>query len=434
VSQASQVGEAASASESTLEPAAQPPPDLSVPSMPPTAQATGSTSQAPQASGPVSQVPEASAPVSEVPQAAEAAPASHPPTAPAAQPPPYPGPPVLPPAQVTDPASQAPQADGKPEAPAARVVPIVTVAQGAGEEQPAKTVERALSGPASQRMRGWHDRVTLVPGGRRPGRSGAVDQEERDKARARLALPGPRRIVVLGCTSGAGQTVITLLTARLLASLRGETVGALDLNPGAGSLALRAAVASAGSVRDLLAGTIKPAANGRSGTDHLEVIGADPGPAAAKGLDERDYVKIGGLLGSRYGISLVDPGAAAVARVLDVADQLVLVAPASGDAPRAVSMTQEWLHAHDHRVLAASAVLVVNGVSNRSMPDVEQAEAIASGRCRAIVRVPWEDQLGAPAGPCAGGPLRLPARQALTALAGVLMSALSTGTATGDAR
>jgi MinD-like ATPase involved in chromosome partitioning or flagellar assembly len=343
------------------------------------------------------------------------------PPAPAAKPPPYPGPPVLP-------------ADSEPEAPAERVVPIVTLARGPGEEQPAKTVERALSGPADQRMRGWHDRVTLVPGGRRPGRSGAVDQEERDKARARLALPGPRRIVVLGCTSGAGQTVITLLTARLLASLRGETVGALDLNPGAGSLALRAAVPSAGSVRDLLAGTIKPAANGRGGTGHLEVIGADPDPAAAKGLDERDYVKIGGLLGSRYGISLVDPGAAAVARVLDVADQLVLVAPASGDAPRAVSMTQEWLHAHDHRVLAASAVLVVNGVSNRSMPDVEQAEAIASGRCRAIVRVPWEDHLGAAAGPCAGGPLRLPARQALTALAGVLISALSTATATGDAR
>jgi hypothetical protein len=155
------------------------------------------------------------------------------------------------------------------------------------------------------------------------------------------------------------------------------------------------------------------------------VICSDPDSAAARALDDRDYATIGGLLSERYGISLVDPGASAVARVLDIADQLVLVAPASGDAPRAVSMTQEWLQANNHGGLAASAVLVVNGVSNRSMPDVEQAEAIASGRFRAIVRVPWEDRLDADGGPCAGGPLRLPARQALTALAGVLVSGLA---------
>jgi hypothetical protein len=125
---------------------------------------------------------------------------------------------------------------------------------------------------------------------------------------------------------------------------------------------------------------------------------------------------------------VIDPGASAVARVLAIADQLVLVAPASGDAPRAVSMTQEWLAAHGHGGLAAAAVMAVNGVSSRTMAHVEQAEATAAGRCRAIVRVPWEDQLGADAGPCAGtAPLRLPARQALTALAGLIVSGLAEG-------
>jgi hypothetical protein len=91
-------------------------------------------------------------------------------------------------------------------------------------------------------------------------------------------------------------------------------------------------------------------------------------------------------------------------------------------------MTQEWLTAHDHDALAAGAVMVINGVSGRSMGHVEQAEAIASGRCRAIVRVPWEDQLGADGGPCAGtGALRLPARLALTALAGLIVSGLAAG-------
>ena len=76
---------------------------------------------------------------------------------------------------------------------------------------------------------GWHDRVVVVPGGHRPGKP---DQVQRDQARARLPLAGPARIVVLGCTAGAGQTVTTLLTGQLLASLRGEAVAVLDLSPG----------------------------------------------------------------------------------------------------------------------------------------------------------------------------------------------------------
>ncbi len=119
--------------------------------------------------------------------------------------------------------------------------------------------------------------------------------------------------------------------------------------------------------------------------------------------------------------------------MLGIADQLVLVAPASADAPRAVSMTHEWLASHEHGALAANAILVVNGVSGRSMADVERAEAIAVGRCRAIVRVPWEDQLGADDGPCAGiVPLRLAPRRALTALAGVVVAGLAAGRAAGS--
>jgi MinD-like ATPase involved in chromosome partitioning or flagellar assembly len=328
-------------------------------------------------------------------------------------------------------------------------VPAVTVVRGPGEERPAPVVERALSGPAGPRGRSWRERVTLVPGGGQgpsKGRPGE-QQEDRDKARACLPLPGPRRIVVLGCTSGAGQTVMALMTARLLASLRAEPVAVLDLNPGPGSLTSRAQCAPAGTVRDLLAGSLPaapggapasagtaatgPAASGlaASGTHpagRLDVINTGAAPDSAKGLEEGDFSRIGEYLTGRYGISLVDPGASAVGRVLAIADQLLLVAPASGDAPRAVSMTQEWLAQHDHAGLAEGAVMVVNGVSGRSMADVEKAEAIMQGRCRAIVRVPWEDQLGADGGPAAGAAaLRLPARQALTAVAGLLISGLA---------
>jgi MinD-like ATPase involved in chromosome partitioning or flagellar assembly len=312
-----------------------------------------------------------------------------------------------------------------------------------GDERPAPPVERALSGPAGPRGRSWNDRVRLVPGGQGPGQPRETERGERDQARACLPLPGPRRIVVVGCTSGAGQTVTTLIVARLLASLRAERVAVLDLNPGSYSLTQRAESLPAGTVRDLLSGAA-PAGHpgpggpvGSTGRAHpapgIDVISAEAAPASVTGLDEADFSRIGDHLAARYRISLVDPGASSVARVLGIADQLVLVAPASADAPRAVSMTQEWLASHEHGALAANAVLVVNGVSGRSMADVERAEAIAVGRCRAIVRVPWEDQLGADDGPCAGVvPLRPAPRRALTALAGVLVAGLAAGPATGS--
>ncbi len=37
---------------------------------------------------------------------------------------------------------------------------------------------------------------------------------------------------MLGCTSGAGQTVTTLMTGHILASLREEPVAAVDLHDG----------------------------------------------------------------------------------------------------------------------------------------------------------------------------------------------------------
>src|SRR6266536_3471585 len=83
-------------------------------------------------------------------------------------------------------------------------------------------------------------------------------------------------------------------------------------------------------------------------------------------------------------------------RVLAIADQLVLVAPASQDAARAIAMTLEWLEAHGHAELARNSATVINGVSRPTMSHGEQAEAVARGRCRAIVRVPWDDQLKKP--------------------------------------
>jgi MinD-like ATPase involved in chromosome partitioning or flagellar assembly len=151
-----------------------------------------------------------------------------------------------------------------------------------------------------------------------------------------------------------------------------------------------------------------------------------------------EYRRVFDAVAAGYGLTLADPGAAAVARVLAVADQLVLVAPASPDAARALAMTREWLGAHGYEALATNSITVVNGLSKRSMPHAEQAELVVRGRCRAIVRVPWDDHLAEPEtergirdsldpGAAASrlGQLRPPVLQAYTALAGVLVAALA---------
>jgi len=310
----------------------------------------------------------------------------------------------------------------------------VTVTGDRPDGRPLRVVERALRGAADKPGDGWHDRVVVVPGGHRPGRP---DFQQRDRARARLPVTGRRRIVVLGCTVGAGQTMTTLLTGEVLASLRDEPVAVLDLNPGPGSLAERA-----DSMPVMAAG---PAQGGPGHLHHpaapspLAVISSDPaGPGAPPDDAARDVARVFELLSARYCLTLADPGASAVPRVLAIADQLVLVAPASQDASRAIAMTLEWLEAHGHAELAANSATVINGVSRPTMTHVEQAEAVARGRCRAIVRVPWDDQLrkpelkralgGDPVAPLArpGGRLLGPAaEQAYTALAGVLVAGLA---------
>jgi MinD-like ATPase involved in chromosome partitioning or flagellar assembly len=212
------------------------------------------------------------------------------------------------------------------------------------------------------------------------------------------------------------------MTGEVLASLRGERVVVLDLNPGAGSLTERARAMPA------LTGS-RPAAPSR-----LEVIS---GEAAAARAGRDDAGRIFESLSSRYPLTLADPGAAAVPRLLRTASQLVLVAPASEDAANAVAATREWLEAHGHGELANGAITVLNGVSRHTLTYVEQAEALAKGRSRAIVRIPWDDRLsrhheqhpgpgpGTPRPASAPGPLSPAALRAYTALAGVLVAAVA---------
>ena len=288
--------------------------------------------------------------------------------------------------------------------------PGVTVRTDGLTGQPLHLVERALrNSPGGGSVNGWNDRVVVVPGGHRPGKP---DQVQRDQARARRPLAGPARVVVLGCTAGAGQTVTTLLAGHLLATLRSEPVAVLDLSAGPGSLTEQAR-----QIPRLLPGRRNPARSEepRSRRERgLQVVTADDD------ADEpADAGKLIDAVVARYPLTLADPAAAQVPRALHVADQLVLVAPANPDAASALAMTLEWLDGNGHAELARRAVAVLNGVSADSAEHTDKAAAVATGLCRAIVRVPWDGGLSG------RGPLGDAAVQAFTALAGVLVSGLA---------
>jgi hypothetical protein len=324
---------------------------------------------------------------------------------PAARPVPPPGPPAQ--AGPPGPETAAGPEDAGHGQPAAR--PLLTVRADAAAAGHLNVVERALRAP---RADGWRESVVVVPGGHRPGKP---DQVQRDQARARLPLAGPARIVVLGCTGGAGQTIVTLLTGQVLTSLRAEPVAVLDLAAGPGSLTDRAR-----EIPRLLPGRRGSAAAGQD---------RQASPARERGLqvvtadgqtgETEDAGRLIDAVVARYQLTLADPEPRHVPRALQAADQLLLVAPASADAPGALAMTLEWLEAHGHQQLARSAVAVLNGLSEQTGSHVDKAAAVAAGRCRAVVRVPWDAGLATP------GPLAMPTVQAFTALAGVLIAALA---------
>jgi MinD-like ATPase involved in chromosome partitioning or flagellar assembly len=309
---------------------------------------------------------------------------------------------------------------------------------GAPEESPARSMR---SGPAAPVRPGpavpaqGEDAPPRDDGGpRRPfggtrRRAAAKHRDGDYEERVRTSFAGARRVIVLGCTGGAGQTVTGLMLGHTFAQNRGDRIAAVDVNPGPGALARRTRTETRETLTSLIAHAEQVTGYqmmrryvsvARSG---LEVVAAGKNPVQA--LDDRDYALATRTLDRFYAITLLDAAAAVVARVLPYADQIVLVAPASSDAPRAVAMTFEWLDGHGYEDLRAKAVTVINGVSRRSMDDVEQAESVARGRCRALVRIPWDDHLSLDRAPRNElRTLRGPTRKAYVALGGVVAGGL----------
>ncbi|PZG24749.1 hypothetical protein C1I98_35220 [Spongiactinospora gelatinilytica] len=315
-------------------------------------------------------------------------------------------------------------------------VPVAPPTEGGGKVRRVESVVgRDGSGGGWRRLA----QVVIGSGGSR------TDGSEIDEARARAVFNGSRRVVVLGCTGGAGQTTTALMLGHAFAMHRDDGVLALDANTGDNTLTGKIQADSPETLSSLLAGLddvggyLGMRAYTTRTPSGLEAVGADTDAGAEQRMADRTLFsdqRIGqamDMFDHYYRLVVVDPAAALAARFLPYADQLVLVVPASEDGPDAVAMTYEWLDGHGCAELRRRAIMVVNGVSRRSMAAVEQAEAVARGRCRAIVRVPWEDDL-APggSGPMEPERMRAAGRRAYLALAGVVVAGFAVPPHTGN--
>lgn len=318
----------------------------------------------------------------------------------------------------------------------AKADPVAPTVPGAGGGEAETRVRRVESVVGRDSSGGWRRLAQVVIG---PGGGGRTDGSEIDEARARAVFSGSRRVVVLGCTGGAGQTTTALMLGHTLARYREDRVLAVDAGAGGHALSSRIQGESPETLTSLLTGldNVQGYLGMRAYTSRcasgLEVLAGDTDAGAEQRLDDRTLFsdrRLGqtmDMLDRYYKTIVLDPAASLAARILPYADQIVLVVPASEDGPDAVAMTYEWLDGHGCADLRHRAVMVVNGVSRRSMEDVEHAEAVARGRCRAIVRVPWEDAL-APGRADRVEPshLRAPGRRAYLALAGVVVAGFGT--------
>jgi MinD-like ATPase involved in chromosome partitioning or flagellar assembly len=216
---------------------------------------------------------------------------------------------------------------------------------------------------------------------------------------------GHHRVAVMSLKGGVGKTTTTVSLGAMLASLRGDRIIALDANPDRGTLSDKVRLETAATVRDLLneRDQIQRYADVRAFTSQapsrLEVLASDRDPAVSVAFCEEDYYDAARVLEHYYSISLTDCGTgllhSAMAGVLRMADQIVLVSSPSVDGARSASATLDWLDAHEYGDLVRNAVVVLSMIRPRSKSsvDLDRLEHHFASRCRAVARIPYDAHL-----------------------------------------
>jgi MinD-like ATPase involved in chromosome partitioning or flagellar assembly len=253
---------------------------------------------------------------------------------------------------------------------------------------------------------GWRRVVyVLTRGYLNPGESPADIRERELTARVNKPLLSSHKIAMLSLKGGVGKTTVTATLGSTFASLRGDRVVAVDANPDRGTLSQKIPLETTATVRHLLrdAQRVRRYTDVRAytsqGSSRLEVLASEQDPAVSEAFSEDDYRRAVDLLEHFYNLVLTDCGTglmhSAMYGVLGMADQLVIVSSGSIDGARSASATLDWLDAHGNGDLVRNAVVVINTVHRRggSGVDLERVAEHFAGRCRAVVRVPFDGHL-----------------------------------------
>ena len=254
---------------------------------------------------------------------------------------------------------------------------------------------------------GWRRTIYRASGGLiRVGES-AADLRRRDLV-GRVRTPvagGHHRVAVMSLKGGVGKTTATVGLGSTLASLRGDRVIAVDGNPDRGTLSDKVRLETSATIRDLLneRAQVSRYADVRAYTSQassrLEILASDRDPGVSVAFSADDYRAVARVLEHYYSICLTDCGTgllhSAMAGILELADQIVLVSSPSVDGARSASATLDWLEAHSYGDLVTNGVVVLSMIrpKSKSSVDLDRLEAHFAARCRAVIRVPYDPHL-----------------------------------------
>jgi MinD-like ATPase involved in chromosome partitioning or flagellar assembly len=269
------------------------------------------------------------------------------------------------------------------------------------------TADVLLRGRHKAPSGGWRRAVYRSTGGLIRAPQSAAELRRRElTGRARTPVSGGHhRVAVLSLKGGVGKTTTTVALGATLASVRGDRIIAVDANPDRGTLSDKLRLETAATVRDLLneRDQIQRYADVRGFTtqaaSRLEILASDRDPTVSVAFSEDDYYEVAQVLEHYYSICLADCGTgllhSAMAGVLRLADQVVLVSSPSVDGARSASATLDWLQAHGYGDLVRQAVVVLSVIRPRSKStvDLDRLEQHFAARSRAVVRIPYDPHL-----------------------------------------
>jgi MinD-like ATPase involved in chromosome partitioning or flagellar assembly len=269
------------------------------------------------------------------------------------------------------------------------------------------TSDLLLPGKRATPDGGWRRTVYRATGGLVHIGESPASMRRRDLV-SRIRTPvagGHHRVAVLSLKGGVGKTTVTVGLGATLASLRGDRVIAVDGNPDRGTLSDKVRLETSATIRDLLneRAMVGRYADVRAFTSQsssrLEILASDRDPGVSVEFSADDYRAVVGVLEYYYSIIITDCGTgllhSAMAGILELADQIVLVSSPSVDGARSASATLDWLEAHHYGDLVRGGVVVLSSVrrKSKSTVDLDRLEQHFAARCRAVLRVPYDPHL-----------------------------------------